>query len=80
MRTTLSIDDDILLAVKERARRERRTAGEVLSELARDALVQGASRSAGGGGRTFHGFGALPHRGSPVTNTLIDQLREADPE
>jgi hypothetical protein len=35
VRTTLSLDDDVLLAVKERARRENRTAGEVLSDLAR---------------------------------------------
>jgi len=40
VRTTLSIDDDVLVAVKERARRERRSAGEVLSELARDALTR----------------------------------------
>lgn len=39
MRTTLSIDDDVLLAVKERARREKRTAGEILSDLARQALT-----------------------------------------
>jgi hypothetical protein len=32
--TTLSVDDDVLLAVKERARRENRTAGRVLSDLA----------------------------------------------
>ncbi|HUP25435.1 MAG TPA: antitoxin, partial [Thermoanaerobaculia bacterium] len=38
MRTTLDIADDVLLAVKERARRERRSAGEVLSDLARQAL------------------------------------------
>ncbi len=39
MRTTISIDDDVLLAIKERARREKRTAGEVLSDLARQALT-----------------------------------------
>jgi hypothetical protein len=31
--------DDVLLAVKERARRENRTAGAVLSDLARQALT-----------------------------------------
>ncbi|MHB1593421.1 MAG: ribbon-helix-helix domain-containing protein [Streptosporangiaceae bacterium] len=36
-RTTLSIDDDVLSAVKERARRQRRGIGEVLSDLARQA-------------------------------------------
>jgi hypothetical protein len=40
MRTTLAIDDDVLHAVKERARREKRTAGEVLSDLARQALTR----------------------------------------
>jgi hypothetical protein len=39
MRTTLDIADDVLLAVKERARREKRTAGAVLSDLARRALT-----------------------------------------
>ncbi len=38
MRTTLNIDDDILLAVKELAALRGRTAGEVLSDLAREAL------------------------------------------
>ena len=79
MRTTLTIDDDVLQAVKERARRERRTAGEVLSDLARQSLNRSATptrrRPKG-----LHGFNPLPHRGSPVTNVLIDELREGEPE
>jgi hypothetical protein len=39
MRTTLDIDDDVLQAAKERARAEKKTAGQVLSELARQALT-----------------------------------------
>ena len=42
MRTTLDIDDDILEAAKELARAEKKTAGRVLSELARKALTQAA--------------------------------------
>ena len=38
MRTTLNLDDDILLAVKELARLRGTTAGRVLSDLARTAL------------------------------------------
>jgi hypothetical protein len=38
MRTTLKLDDDVFRAVKELARLQGRTAGEVLSELARTAL------------------------------------------
>ena len=43
MRTTLDIDDDILQAAKELARAERKTAGQVLSELARKGLTQAAA-------------------------------------
>jgi hypothetical protein len=39
MHTTLDIDDDVLGAVKDIARSEGRTAGQVLSELARRALT-----------------------------------------
>ena len=38
MRTTLNVDGDVLRAVKELARLRGRTAGEVLSDLARQAL------------------------------------------
>ena len=79
MRTTLTLDDDVLLAVKEKARRENRTAGEVLSDLARQALT-GVRPAASRRRRGRHGFDPLPHRGSPVTNTLIDQLREDEGE
>lgn len=74
MRTTLSIDDDVLLAVKERAHRERRTVGEVLSELARQALTR--SDTPTDESESFHGFAPLPHRGTAVSNALIDRLRD----
>ena len=38
MRTTLNIDPDVLRAVKELARLQGRTIGEVLSDLARETL------------------------------------------
>ena len=38
MRITLDIDDDVLFAAKEIARREKKTIGQVLSEQARRAL------------------------------------------
>lgn len=78
MRTTLRLDDDVLLAVRERARREKRTAGQVLSDLARQGLTgqrQPAQRSA-----AHHGFAPLPHRGDAISNALIDRLREEAPE
>lgn len=78
MRTAIRIDDGVLIAVQERAKRERRTAGEVLSELARQALnTRGASDAAA---RTSHyGFRPLPRRGPVISNELIDRLREEEP-
>lgn len=76
MRTTVAIDDDVLTAAREQARRERRTLGDVLSELARTALT--APRAAAGS--DHHGFRPLPQRGPAVSNALIDQLRENEPE
>ncbi len=80
MRTTLRVDDDVLLAVQERARREKRTAGQVLSDLARQALTgqdrPDADQSDGG----HHGFAPLPRRGALISNELINRLREDEPE
>lgn len=78
MRTTLNLDDDVLMAVQERARREKRTAGQVLSELAREALTRQQHHRAGASDR--HGFRPLPRRGRAVSNTLIDRLLEDEPE
>ena len=80
MRTTLDLDDDVLASAKEIGRRENKTAGQVLSELARGALTQGA----GGGGASsalcgpaaVHGFRPFASRGAVVTNALIEKLRD----
>jgi hypothetical protein len=79
MRTTLDIDDDVLQAAKERARRDKKTTGEVISELARSALTappQGAATARGA--KTLYGFRPFSKRGGIVTNELIDKLREDD--
>ena len=80
MRTTLNIADDVLFAAKERARREKRTAGEVISELARASLVRGSGAGEIAEGESFYGFEPLPHRGPAVSNELIDRLREEEPD
>jgi hypothetical protein len=75
MRTTLDIDEDVLCAVKDRARDERRSAGQVLSELAREALTARGPVT----DESFFGFRPLPRRGGPpVTNELINEIREAE--
>ncbi|MGJ7908281.1 ribbon-helix-helix protein, CopG family [Actinopolyspora sp. H202] len=79
MRTTIRLDDDVLAAVHERARRERRSAGQVLSELARQALTR-SGHPTEPRGASHHGFRPLPHRGPAVSNELIDQIREEEAE
>ena len=79
MRTTLDIDDDVLRAAKDIARREKKTAGMVISELARQALGAHPAGAAGkAAARLVHGFRPFPKRGGIVTNELIDKLREDD--
>jgi hypothetical protein len=45
MRTTLAIDDDMLAAAKHLAERQHKSVGEVISALARQALM-GEDRAA----------------------------------
>jgi len=78
MRTTLDIADDVLQAAKERARREKRTAGEIISELARSALNAPSELTRTTAPKPRHGFRPFPKRGGIVTNELIDRLREDD--
>ncbi|MGH9128844.1 MAG: CopG family transcriptional regulator [Acidimicrobiales bacterium] len=79
MRTTINLDEDVLLAIQERARREKTTAGKVLSRLARQALT-GQHRQPADRGSSRHGFRPLPSRGAAVSNALIDRLREEEPD
>lgn len=79
MRTTINIDDDVLLAAKELARREKTSAGAVISNLARKGLSGGPSADRAAESDSFYGFHPWPSRGRPVTNELIDRLREDGP-
>ena len=75
MRTTLDIEDDVLFAAKDLARRERKTAGQVISELARKGLSGGAGAHASEP-RAVYGFRPFPQEGRVVSNELINKLRE----
>lgn len=81
MRTTLDIDEDILEAAKELARRERSSAGSVLSRLARKALTGAPARAAPA--RTARtsavgGFEPFESRGSVVSNEQVNRLRDLE--
>jgi hypothetical protein len=78
MRTTLDIDDDVLQAAKELGRQERKTAGQVISELVRRQLIAAPQAAGVQESRAVYGFRPLPSRGRVVTNELIDRLRDED--
>jgi len=87
MRTTLDISDDVLFAAKELARREKKSLGQVISELARRAFATPATDHPKPGARAAphvserlatYGIHPLPKRGGVVTNELIDRLRDAE--
>ncbi len=81
MRTTLDIDDDVLQAAKERARAEGKTAGQVVSELIRQALTQPKDRHDMNSIEVVDGIPVLPSRGSVVTHEQVQRLiEEADLE
>ena len=79
MRTTIAVDDDVLLAAKALARRDGSSLGAVISELARKGLHGDPAADTATGNEGFYGFRPLPRRGKPVTNELIDRLREDGP-
>jgi hypothetical protein len=75
MRTTLTIDDDVLAAAKALADQERRSLGEVISELARRSLHRPAPRE------DRNGIPQLAHRsqGKLVTLEMVNALRDELP-
>lgn len=73
MRTTLDVDDDVLQAVRELAENRRKTIGQVLSDLARQALEPGGRRA------VRNGVPLLPRRprgGRKPTMDLVNRLRD----
>ena len=75
MRTTLDLEEDILLAAKEIARQRGNTVGQVVSDLARQALTRRTPVS------KKHGlplFPVQPNAGV-VTLELVNHLRDETP-
>ena len=75
MRTTIDIDDEILSTVKEIARMQKQTAGDVVSRLLRESLQPKSFA------REYrNGVPLLPRR-SPdvrVTTELVNRLRDEE--
>jgi hypothetical protein len=75
MRTTVAIDDDVLIAAKAIARQKRTSVGEVLSDLARRALRRPSAPA------VRNGIPLLPvtDEAAPVTIETVNALRDGLP-
>ena len=76
MRTTLTIDDDVLAAAKGLAARQNKSIGEVISALTRQALKPTTTKP-----QTRNGVPLLAVRAgaAPGTPELVNQLRDELP-
>lgn len=80
MRTMIDVDEDVLAAAKELARKQRVSIGKIVSGLLREAMSGRYSRS-----EARHdppakagGFRPFPARGRVVTDGLIEQIRDTE--
>ena len=90
MRTTLDIDEDVLFAAEDIARRDQKTLGQIISAWGRMALqadscqpsspaANGASSNSNPVADAFRAMGFQPFEGKPgvvVTNQQVNQMRE----
>ena len=74
MRTTLNIADDVLAAAKSLAVQQHQSVGDVISDLARNALIRPAASA------QRNGVPLLPvnPRARPVCMELVNELRDGD--
>ena len=72
VRTTLDVDEDVLLAAKQLARQRGSTAGRVLSALARRALQPAGSAAVRNGVRLF----PLRRHAKKAQLDLVNRLRD----
>ncbi len=78
MRTTLDIAEDVLLAARTLGKQERKSVGQVLSELARKGLAVSNGISNLDSGEEFLGFKPIPARGVTVNSQLVERLNESE--
>ncbi len=77
MRTTLNLDDDLLFAIKELAKRESRSAGAVASDLIRRSLDRSSSHSLPSTeDEAILGFEPFRDSREIVTDELVNQIRD----
>jgi hypothetical protein len=76
MRTTLDIDEDVLAAAKQLAKKRNSTAGEVISDLVRRSLT--TSPVPNEEPRYRNGFRLLPRTGQIITSEMVKTWLDED--
>ena len=74
MRTTLTIDDDVLAAARVMAEREDRSVGAVVSDLMRRALKAAPAQTMRNGRRLL----PISNPGAVVTLEIVNRLRDEE--
>jgi hypothetical protein len=75
MRTTIDLEDDVLFATKELAKKRGTTVGRVLSELARQSLTRQSPVTTRDGLPLF----PVQSKAGLVTLELVNRLRDETP-
>lgn len=75
MRTTLTIDDDMMALAKDIAQREDRSIGAVVSDLMRRAVAQASAPATRKGRRLL----PVSNPGAVVTLEMVNRLRDEEP-
>lgn len=78
MRTTIDIEDDVLLAAKELARLKNVSAGKIISSLLRSALAGDANSKLAIETKGIGGFRPFLARGTMVGNEQVNALRDQE--
>ena len=79
MRTTLDIDEDLLQAAKELARREGASAGAVVSRLLRQALTGTGAAKPAKAPKSVGGFLPFPAKpGLIITQEHVNAVRDEE--
>lgn len=79
MRTTVTIDDQLLDQAKDRARQQGQTLGQLLEDALRETLAQDRATPAPVTLRVFRGGGGLMPGVEPTTRGLLAAADEGIP-
>ena len=78
MRTTLDIDKDVLMAVKERARREKKSTGRVVSNIVRESLIGSKAEESESLFVEKNGFRMLAPHGEVITLEHVQRIMDEE--